>query len=53
MAALDLMAKKLDCGREAFQERYLEHYEMVKSVFEARLPVLGEGKAGFAPEFRS
>ena len=49
--ALDLMAKKLDCDRESFHARYLEHYEMVFGVLQDMLPELGEGKDGFAPPF--
>ena len=50
-AAQSLMAEKLDCARAAFRERYLSHYESVRSVLWDRLPGLSEGKAGFAPGF--
>lgn len=49
--AIDLMAEKLGCDREAFQPEYLEHYAMVFGVLKDMLPDLGEGKDGFAPPF--
>ena len=53
--ALDLMARKLDCDRAVFRERYLAHYDGVYAVLEARLTAegaeLGVGKDGFRPPF--
>ena len=49
--ALDLMAEKLDCDREFFQPRYLDHYRRVFEVLKGSLPELGEGKDGFKPPF--
>ena len=53
--ALDLMARKLDCDRAVFRERYLERYDEVYAVLKARLTAegaeLGVGKDGFKPPF--
>ena len=49
--ALDEMAKKLNCDRSSFRERYLEHYEMSYEVLDRSLPELGQGKDGFKPPF--
>lgn len=53
--ALDLMARKLDCDRAVFRERYLAHYNEVYAVLKARLTTdgaeLGVGKDGFKPPF--
>lgn len=51
--ALDLMAKKLECDRASFRDRYMEHYEMVYAVLDEKLPELGEGKDGFKPPFET
>ena len=49
--AFDLMAEKLGCARDSFQDEYMEHYRMVFDVLSDTLPELGEGKAGFEPPF--
>ena len=49
--ALDLMARKLNCDRASFRDRYLEHYQMMYEVLDAKLPKLGQGKDGFKPPF--
>ena len=49
--AFDLMAEKLNSNRAEFETAYLDHYRSVKDVLQDRLPVLGEGKGGFAPPF--
>jgi len=53
--ALDLMARKLDCDRAAFRERYLARYNEVYAILEARLTAegaeFGVGKDGFKPPF--
>lgn len=53
--AVDLMARKLDCDRAVFRERYLARYNEVYAVLEARLTAegaeLGVGKDGFRPPF--
>lgn len=53
--ALDLMARKLDCDRAVFRERYLAHYGEVCAILKARLTAdgaeLGVGKDGFKPPF--
>ena len=49
--ALDLMAKKFNCDRASFRDRYLEHYRMVHEVLDEELPELGQGKDGFRPPF--
>ena len=53
--ALDLMARKLDCDRAVFRERYLAHYNEVYAVLKERLTAdgaeLGVGKDGFKPPF--
>ena len=49
--ALDLMAKKLNCDRASFRDRYLEHYEMSYEALYSRLPNLSQGKEGFKPPF--
>ena len=49
--ALDLMAKKFNCDRASFRDRYLEHYQMVHEVLDQELPELGQGKDGFKPPF--
>ena len=51
--ALDLMAKKLECDRASFRDRYMEHYEMVYAVLDEKLPELGQGKDGFKPPFET
>ena len=50
-SAFDLMAEKLGCPRQSFQDEYLDHYRMVFQVLRDTLPDLGEGKDGFAPPF--
>ncbi len=50
-SAFDLMAEKLGCPRQSFQDEYLAHYRMVFQVLRDTLPDLGEGKDGFAPPF--
>ena len=50
-AALDIMAKKLNCDRASFRDRYLEHYAMSFKVLNEELPGLGQGKDGFKPPF--
>ena len=53
--AVDLMARKLDCDRAVFRERYLARYDEVCAVLKARLTAegaeLGVGKDGFRPPF--
>ena len=49
--ALDLMARKLNCDRASFRGRYLDHYQMIYEVLDAKLPGLGQGKDGFKPPF--
>lgn len=49
--ALDEMAKKLNCDRSTFRDRYLEHYEKSYEVLDKCLPELGQGKDGFKPPF--
>lgn len=49
--AYDLMAEKLGCPRDNFQDEYLEHYRLVLDVLKDMLPSLGEGKDGFKPPF--
>ncbi len=49
--ALDLMAEKLGCDRTLVIDRYLEHYEGVRSILADGLPELSEGKDGFKPPF--
>ena len=53
--AVDLMARKLDCDRAVFRERYLAHYNEAYAVLKAKLEKdgaeLGEGKDGFKPPF--
>ena len=49
--ALDLMAKKFNCDRASFRDRYLEHYRRVHEVLDEELPELGQGKDGFRPPF--
>lgn len=51
--AIDLMAKKLDCDKASFRERYMEHYRMTYAVLDETLPDLGEGKDGFKPPFET
>ena len=51
--AIDLMAKKLDCDKESFRDRYMEHYRMTFAVLDEALPDLGEGKDGFKPPFET
>ncbi len=50
-SAVGLMAKKLNCSRSAFREKYLDHYRMCFEVLESKLPELGQGKDGFMPPF--
>ena len=54
--AFDLMAKKLNCGRENFVHEYMKRCSEFFKVFNDRLkdlslPLLGKGKEGFAPPF--
>lgn len=49
--AVGLMCEKLGCEREAFQDAYMERYNAAHEIMKARLPRLGEGKAGFKPPF--
>ena len=50
-AAVEIMAKKLNCDQASFRERYTEDYEESRQVLDVRLPELGEGKDGFRPPF--
>ena len=50
-AALEIMARKMDCDSASFRDRYTEEYERSRSVLESMLPDLGEGKEGFRPPF--
>ena len=53
--AVDLMAGKLGCGREDFQQEYLRRYRSWRKVLKEKLTavdcMVGEGKEGFAPPF--
>ena len=49
--AVALMCEKLGCGRDAFQDAYMERYNAAHKILKARLPRLGEGKDGFKPPF--
>ena len=49
--ALQLMAEKLGSDSRRFRDAYLDHYHEARAIFRARLPGLGEGKAGFQPPF--
>lgn len=46
-----LMAEKLECDPESFQQRYMERYEYTFKALDAKLPQLGQGKDGFKPPF--
>ena len=53
--AFDLVAKKLDCDRAVFRDKYLEHYrfsfDAIKQILTDNGLQLGEGKDGFKPPF--
>ena len=49
--AFTIMAEKLGCPQNRFQQEYVRHYRDVFQVLKARLPQLGEGRQGFAPPF--
>ena len=49
--AFGIMAAKLACDVDTFQNEYLAHYRDVRDVLRRRLPRLGEGKEGFRPPF--
>ena len=49
--AFAIMAEKLGCPQNRFQQEYVRHYRDVFQVLKARLPQLGEGRQGFAPPF--
>ena len=46
-----LMAEKLRCHPESFQQEYMERYEYTFKALDANLPQLGQGKDGFRPPF--
>ena len=50
-AARRLMAEKLECDLESFQDRYMERYEYALKALDDKLPQLGQGKDGFKPPF--
>ena len=50
-AARRLMAEKLKCDPESFQDRYMERYEYAFNALDDKLPQLGQGKDGFKPPF--
>ena len=47
----DIMSEKLNCSKNDFYLKYMEHYNKVFDVLCKKLPNLGEGKNGFAPPF--
>ena len=49
--AFRIMAEKLGCPQNRFQQEYIRHYRDVLQVLKAKLPQLGEGRLGFAPPF--
>ncbi|MDE2955525.1 MAG: radical SAM protein [Bacteroidota bacterium] len=53
--AVDLMARKIGCRREDFQQAYLLHYRRWRKILTDELVAdgctIGEGKEGFAPPF--
>ena len=49
--AFAIMAKKLGSEQASFRDDYLKHYKAVFNVLREKLPILGEGKKGFAPPF--
>lgn len=46
-----LMAERLECNPESFQQKYMERYEYTFNALDAELPNLGQGKDGFSPPF--
>ena len=49
--AFTIMAEKLGCPQNHFQQEYVRHYRDAFRVMKQRLPQLGEGRQGFAPPF--
>lgn len=50
-AAVEIMAKKLNCDQALFRDKYTEDYEKSRQALDIMLPELGEGKDGFRPPF--
>lgn len=49
--AFRIMAEKLGCPLDGFQQEYVRHYRDAFRVLKQRLPQLGEGRQRFAPPF--